>query len=58
MYKRDELSVNQEILLNRLPEFVSYGNRAARALFNRLDVKLDPQVIILAIPFRKEFETR
>jgi hypothetical protein len=57
LYKRDELSGNQEILLKRLPDYVSYAKRAARALFNRLDGTLDPQIIILAIPFRKGFET-
>lgn len=56
LYRREELSFNQEILLKKLPDFVPYADRAARALFNRLDGKLDPRVVVLAIPFRNEFE--
>jgi hypothetical protein len=55
--KREEVSFNREFILKKLPDFVSYANSGARALFNRLDVKLDPRVIIVAVPFRKEFET-
>lgn len=54
---REELSFNQETPLKKLPDFVSYANRAARALLSRLDRKLDPRVIIVSVPFREEFET-
>lgn len=48
------MHVNHHIFLEALASFIRSAQHEALSLFNRLDIKLNPQVILLVIPIESE----